>query len=187
MDKETFSNKVVFGFWVYLMTDLLMFGVLFAAYLVLKDSTFGGPGANELFDLRSALSETLILLSSSFSAGLGLLAGLRNDRRQFITWSFVTFFLGLTFLLIEISEFRNLILDGNSWSRSSFLSAFFTLVGTHGLHIAAGLFWLSLLIISVFRKGLSESNVRKITLFSLFWHFLDIVWVFIFTIVYLLA
>jgi cytochrome o ubiquinol oxidase subunit 3 len=181
------NDKVVFGFWVYLMTDLLMFAVLFATYAVLHGNIFNGPSSRELFDLPFALSETLILLTSSFTCGLGMLAVNKNAKNQVIIWFVVTFLLGLSFLGLELSEFSKLVTEGNSWQKSAFLSSFFTLVGTHGLHISVGLLWMSLCMIKVWSSGLTTSIIRKLRLFSLFWHFLDIVWIFIFTIVYLMG
>lgn len=181
------TNKVIFGFWVYLMTDLLMFGVLFATYSVLHGNVFGGPNSHELFNLPFALTETLILLISSFTCGLGVLATRQNSKNYVLLWFGVTFLLGLAFLSLELSEFRRLVAEGNSWQRSAFLSSFFTLVGTHGLHISVGLCWMIINMFYVVTHGLSVSITRKLTLLSLFWHFLDIVWIFIFTIVYLMS
>jgi cytochrome o ubiquinol oxidase subunit III len=181
------DDKTVFGFWVYLMTDLLMFGVLFATYSVLHGSVYNGPGSNQLFDLPFALSETLILLTSSFTCGLALLAALKKSKRFVLFWFGITFLLGLAFLYLELGEFGRFIAQGDSWRRSGFLSSYFTLVGTHGLHITVGLFWMSIAMINVWKKGLTGSMIRKVTLLSLFWHFLDIIWIFIFTIVYLMG
>lgn len=175
------------GFWIYLMTDLLMFSVLFATYAVLKNATFGGPSGRELFDLPYALIETMLLLISSFTCGVGMLFARRNDKTKTLAFFGITFLLGLSFIGMELNEFSNLAHEGNTPQRSAFLSSFFTLVGTHGLHITSGLIWLAILLIYILRKGLTESAVRKLTLLSLFWHFLDIVWIFIFTVVYLFA
>lgn len=184
---EAEDAKTVFGFWVYLMTDCILFASLFATYAVLQNNTFGGPSARELFSLPFVLTETLLLLTSSFTCGLAILAARRGDSRQVLSWLAATFLLGLGFLGMELFEFSNLIADGDSWRRSGFLSAFFTLVGTHGLHITAGLIWMATLMTQVLRKGLTRSSMRRLTLFALFWHFLDVVWIFIFTIVYLLG
>lgn len=181
------DDKIIFGFWVYLMTDLLMFGVLFAAYSVLHGNIFNGPSSNQLFDLPFALSETLILLTSSFTCGLALLAALKKSKVWVLIWFTITFFLGASFLGLELSEFHRLVVEGNSWHRSAFLSSFFTLVGTHGMHITVGLMWMIILITKIGNQGLSRSMIRKTMLLSLFWHFLDIIWIFIFTIVYLMG
>jgi cytochrome o ubiquinol oxidase subunit 3 len=187
MHNHETNDKAIFGFWVYLMTDLVMFAALFATYAVLRNNTFGGPGGNELFNLPFVLIETLILLTSSFVTGLGILAARANKKNQTLTWFSITFLLGISFLVMELNEFSKLISEGHGPQASAFLSSFFTLVGTHGLHITIGLFWILALLIQIYRKGLTSFNVRKLTMLSLFWHFLDIVWIFIFTIVYLMA
>ncbi|MEO5950042.1 MAG: cytochrome o ubiquinol oxidase subunit III [Candidatus Saccharimonadales bacterium] len=175
------------GFWIYLMTDCLLFGALFATYAVLRDSTFGGPSGKELFDMPFVLVETLILLTSSFICGLLMLAAKANRKKLVITGLVMTFLLGAAFLTLELTEFTKLATEGHSWQASAFLSAFFTLVGTHGLHITAGLLWIGVMIWQISRIGLTEGVVRRLTLFSLFWHFLDVIWIFIFTFVYLLG
>lgn len=181
------ADRHIFGFWVYLMTDLVLFAVLFAAYAVLQGNTFGGPGPFQLFSLPNALAETLILLTSSFTCGLATLAAQRGKVNQTISWLVVTFVLGATFLTLELSEFSKFVASGNSWQRSAFLSSFFTLVGTHGLHITVGLFWIVIAIIMIKLRGLTPSVTSKLARFTLFWHFLDIVWIFIFTMVYLMG
>jgi cytochrome o ubiquinol oxidase subunit 3 len=177
--------KTVFGFWVYIMTDCILFASLFATFAVLRNSTFGGPSGAELFSLPFVLAETLILLTSSFTCGLAILSA-HQQRKNWVLGLFaITFLLGVAFLTLEIHEFRHLALEGNSWRRSGFLSAFFTLVGTHGAHITAGLLWMAILLPRVAKKGLNELNIKRLTMLSLFWHFLDVVWIFIFTIVYM--
>jgi cytochrome o ubiquinol oxidase subunit 3 len=184
---EHHTDKTPFGFWVYLMTDLIMFAVLFATYAVLRDSTHGGPTAQELFSLPLALSETLILLTSSFTCGLGILAARSGNLRNTLLFFGLTFLLGVAFLFLEIMEFTELIAEGHHWGQSAFLSAFFTLVGTHGLHILSGLLWMTVIFGYLLRRGMTEPIVRKLVLLGVFWHFLDIVWIFIFTVVYLFA
>ena len=181
------NDTITLGFWIYLMTDLVMFSVLFASYAVLHTSTFGGPTSHDLFKLPFVLVETCILLTSSFTTGLMLLAVQKQKVKSIVSWLVVTGILGVTFLAMEIYEFNNLIKDGASFTQSAFLSSYFALVGTHGVHIAIGLLWIIIMIIALLRRGLSPSNARKLTLFSLFWHFLDIVWIFIFTMVYLMG
>ncbi len=181
------DSKTLTGFWVYLMTDCILFASLFATYTVLRGNTFGGPSGQELFSLPFVLLETLILLTSSFTCGLAMLAAHRDDKKQVLAWFGTTFLLGLAFLTLELTEFRHLAEEGNSWRRSGFLSAFFTLVGTHGLHIATGLLWMIALMPQVLRRGLVKATVKRLMMLSLFWHFLDIVWIFIFTIVYLMG
>ncbi len=184
------DGKTLAGFWIYLMTDCVLFASLFATYAVLRNNTHGGESAGELFSLPFVLVETLILLVSSFTCGLGLLAarsGSKSRMRQVFGWFGVTFLLGMAFLGMELYEFRELAHEGNDWQRSGFLSAFFTLVGTHGLHITAGLLWIGVMLVKVYREGLTSAHVRRLTLLSMFWHFLDIVWIFIFTFVYLMG
>ncbi len=181
------ADRHAFGFWVYLMTDLIIFGVLFAVYFVLKPNTFGGPSSNDLFSLPTALANTLVLLTSSFTCGLATLAARRGKVNQTIAWLAVTFVLGATFLTLEIAELSRFVAIGASWQRSAFLSAFFTLVGTHGLHISVGLLWIVVAIIQLKLKGLTPAVVSKLDRFTLFWHFLDIVWIFIFATVYLMG
>jgi len=179
------AEKTYFGFWVYLLTDLLIFATLFATYVVLKNNTFGGEGAAKLFSLPYALTETLILLFSSFTSGLGFIAARKLQKTQVFVWYGITFLLGCSFLYMELSEFSHLFAEGNTFQKSAFLSSFYTLVATHGLHIATGLFWMLLVFVYVFKKGLTRHAVNKLTLLSVFWHFLDLVWIFIFTVVYL--
>lgn len=187
IQSEQTDDKATFGFWVYLMTDLVIFAGLFATYAVLKTSTFGGPAAGDLFDMPHALVETLILLTSSFTCGLAMLFAHQGNLKRVIAWFSVTFLLGGGFLTMELNEFSGFIAKGNTAQSSAFLSAFFTLVGTHGLHIAVGLLWIVIMIIALAIRGLTPSNIRKLTALSMFWHFLDLVWIFIFTFVYLLA
>jgi cytochrome o ubiquinol oxidase subunit III len=179
------ESRTMFGFWLYLMTDFVLFSVLFAVYAVLHANTFGGPGPTELFSLPYVLAETLILLTSSFTCGLATIALQRQRKQQVFVFFALTFLLGAAFLGLELREFHQLAAEGNSWHRSGFLSGFFTLVGTHGLHITAGLAWMAVLLFRLKQRGFTRLTVRQLTLLSLFWHFLDVVWIFIFTIVYL--
>lgn len=187
MDNHNTNDKTLFGFWIYLMTDLIMFAALFAAYAVLRNNTFGGISMHEIFNPPFVLAETLMLLTSSFTCGVGLLYAKSGNKKKTVLFFVITFLLGIAFLVMELSEFSHLLATGNSFTRSAFLSAFFSLVGTHGLHIIAGLLWIGILLVNIYRRGLTEGNIRKLTLLSLFWHFLDIVWIFIFTIVYLMG
>ena len=184
MDRDT---KVIFGFWVYIMTDCVLFASLFATYAVLHNNTNGGLSGRDLFSLPYILTETMLLLTSSFTCGLAMLAMHRAQVRKLVTWLGVTFILGASFLGMELKEFHSLAVEGNSWHRSGFLSSYFTLVGTHGLHITIGLLWMVIVVWQLRRRGLTCGAIRRLTLLSMFWHFLDIVWIFIFTIVYLLG
>ncbi len=181
------NDRVMFGFWIYLMTDLLMFAVLFAVYAVLHGRTLGGESARDLLSLPLALTETLILLTSSFTCGIGMIAARQHNKARTLLWFGITFALGLVFLSLELREFAELIHEGHTLTSNAFLSSFFVLVGTHGLHITSGLLWMAITLAFVISRGLNSHMVRKLTLLSLFWHFLDIVWIFIFTIVYLKA
>jgi len=185
--EQTLHDKTTFGFWVYLMTDCVLFAALFATFAVLRNNTFGGPSGRELFDMPFVLAETLILLTSSFTCGLAMLAAHRQNKRLVLALFGITFLLGIAFLTLELTEFTHLVHEGNSWQRSGFLSAFFTLVGTHGAHITAGLLWMLVLLPRVWKRGVTYMTMRRLTLLSLFWHFLDIIWIFIFTIVYLMG
>lgn len=181
------QEKKTLGFWIYLMTDCLLFAALFATFAVLRGGTFGGPSGAEIFDLPFVLLETIVLLTSSFTVGLAILGAARGYKKQTLFWLIVTFALGAFFLGLELSEFTKLAAEGNSWTRSGFLSSYFTLVGTHGLHIAIGLLWLIVMIVRLWRFKFKQTDLNRLALFGLFWHFLDVVWIFIFTIVYLIG
>ena len=186
-EEKTLLNRTTVGFWLYLMTDCILFASLFATFAVLRTATAGGPSAIEIFELPLALTETIILLTSSLTCGLALIA-LKNRNIRGILWGLAaTYILGVAFLVIEIGEFAKLASEGHDWQQSAFLSSYFTLVGTHGLHILIGLIWLVVMAVVLLRKGLTPKVTRQLTLFGLFWHFLDLVWIFIFTIVYLLG
>ena len=180
------EGNALFGFWVYLMSDCVLFASLFATFVVLRNNTFGGPSGAQLFNLPYVLLETIVLLTSSFTNGLALLSAQRRKLQQTLVWLGVTFALGVTFLTLEISEFHKFALLGDSWHRSGFLSAYYTLVGTHGAHITIGLIWMAVMAVYIVKRGLNNPLVlKRIRMLSLFWHFLDVVWIFIFTIVYL--
>jgi len=179
------SLRTQLGFWLYLMTDCMLFASLFAVYAVSQTATANLPGPKDLFELPLVMLETGLLLLSSFTCGLALVMASRGKINHLLGFLVATFILGIAFLFVELHEFQTLISEGYDWSASAFLSSFFVLVGTHGLHIFIGLIWLLVLIVLLLRKGLSENIQHKLKLFSLFWHFLDLVWIFIFTIVYL--
>lgn len=183
--QEDADDRAMFGFWVYLMTDLLMFAVLFAVYAVLHNNTVGEETGRELFSLPLALTNTILLLTSSFTVGIGMIAARRGNKNQTIIWFAITFLLGLAFLSLELWEFRELTHEGFTLGTNAFMSSFYVLLGTHGLHIFSGLLWMGVTMGYIMKRGLNRHMVRKLSMLSLFWHFLDIVWIFIFTIVYL--
>ena len=175
------------GFWLYIMSDLVLFAALFATYAVLSRNYAGGPTGRELFDLPYVFAETMLLLLSSATFGLAMLAGHRGGKIRVMTWLGVTFVLGLAFIVMEINEFHGMIMDGHGPQRSGFLSAYFTLVGTHGAHVASGLLWIAVMAGQIALKGLTSPVQSRLMRLSIFWHFLDIVWVGVFTIVYLMG
>jgi len=178
---------VAYGFWIFLLSDFILFSGLFATYAVLSDQTAGGPTGAELFNLRNVFIETMCLLLSSYSCGIGALAAERRHIDYFYVTAVFTFLLGAAFLFIEFSEFAGMINAGAGPWRSAFLSAFFTLVGTHGAHVTLGLLWFIYMIAQVFVKGLRPHVLRRLLCFSLFWHALDIVWIGVLTLVYLMG
>lgn len=186
MTTEVYS-KTTFGFWIYLMTDCILFATLFATYAVLHSSTFGGPSSRELFSLPHAFIETMILLFSSVTCGFCLLSSIKMQKTRVLAWLITTFVLGSLFITMELIEFKELVHQGNGPQRSAFLSAFFTLVGTHGLHVTIGLLWILVMLFQVSFQGITSLTFRRLALFGLFWHFLDLVWIFIFTFVYLMG
>lgn len=184
--QDTYS-KTILGFWMYLMTDCLVFASLFCTYAILHRETFGGPTSKDIFKLDTAFIETMILLFSSITCGLAMLASLKDRKHQVLIWLAVSFALGASFIALELHEFAELVHQGNSWTRSAFLSSFFTLVGTHGLHVSIGLLWMAVMMGQIFFAGINIDTFRRLSTFSLFWHFLDLIWIFIFTFVYLMG
>lgn len=184
---EHVGSVTVFGFWIYLMTDCILFATIFATYAVLVDSVAGGPSGAQIFELPYVLIETFCLLVSSITYGFAMLAMHRGDKQKLLGWLAVTFLLGLAFIGLEINEFHKLISEGFGPNRSAFLSGFFTLVGTHGLHVICGLLWMAVLMFQVRAKGLTDTNQTRLRCLSLFWHFLDVVWICVFTVVYLMG
>lgn len=183
--QEEADDRALFGFWVYLMTDLLMFAVLFGVYAVLRNNTDGGETGRELFSLPLSLTQTVILLTSSFTCGIGMIAARRREKSLVLLWFGITFVLGLAFLALSLYEFTTLIDEGQTLGTNAFMSSFYLLLGTHGLHILFGLLWMGVTMGYIVKRGLNSHMIRKLTMLSLFWHFLDIVWIFIFTIVYM--
>src|ERR1700756_5844982 len=176
---------VAYGFWIFILSDIVMFSGLFAAYAVLRSNTAGGPTGAELFNLRNVFIETMCLLFSSYTCGLGALSAERRQPGRFLIFAAFTFVLGAAFLFIEATEFARMVEKGAGPSRSGFLSAFFTLVGMHGLHVTSGLIALIYLAAQVITFGLPAAVLRRLLCWSLFWHALEIVWVGVFTLVYL--
>lgn len=184
-DGHNAGSMTVLGFWLYLMSDCLIFSVLFATFGVLSSATAGGPDGHLLFELEYVAKETVLLLVSSVTFGFAMLA-LRDARpARVLVWLALTFVLGAGFIAMEVHEFAALVAEGAGPGRSAFLSAYFTLVGTHGLHVTAGLLWLGVMMHQVWRFGLDGMVRRRLACLSLFWHFLDLVWICVFTVVYL--
>ncbi len=181
------ENGTMLGFWLYLMSDCLIFAVLFAMYGVLGRNYAAGPGPAQLFDLKVVAINTSMLLFSSITYGFAMLEMARNRQTATLIWLAITGAFGAAFVGLELNEFAHLIHDGAGPQRSAFLSSFFTLVGTHGLHVSFGIVWLITLMTQVLKHGLTEANRRRLSCLSLFWHFLDVVWIGVFTFVYLLG
>ena len=179
------GGNTVLGFWIYLMSDCLIFAILFATFGVLSESYAGGPSGRELFDLPYVAGETLLLLVSSFTFGVAMLNMAARRTDNVIVWLLVTFLLGTGFIAMEVHEFAHLLAEHAGPDRSAFLSAYFVLVGTHGLHVTAGLLWLVVMMHQIARYGLDGIVRRRLSCLSLFWHFLDLVWICVFTFVYL--
>ena len=186
LGEESLANQVL-GFWIYLMSDLVLFSAIFATFAVLCHNYAGGPTGKQLFDLRYVLEETMLLLTSSATCGLAMTAVQEGNKTLVMLGLAVTFLLGLGFIAMEMNEFHRLVLGGAGPERSAFLSAFFTLVGTHGAHVGFGLLWMATAIVQVGVRGLGASVQSRLMRLSMFWHFLDIVWIGVFTTVYLLG
>lgn len=181
---SNYDETSLFGFWLYILSDCMLFAGLFATFAVLRGQTFGGITNEGLLNLQFLFIETMALLASSYAMGLALVY---NERIKTLRALAVALILGLIFLGLEWYEFYGLIISGNGPSRSAFLSSFFTLVGTHGLHVLMGSLWMAVLMYFIYARGLTAGNARKLKMLALFWHFLDLIWIFIFTIVYLFS
>ncbi|PZU09901.1 MAG: cytochrome o ubiquinol oxidase subunit III [Sphingomonas sp.] len=181
------GGSTALGFWIYLMSDCLIFAMLFAAFGVFGSSYAGGPKPSELFELPLVAVNTAMLLFSSITYGFAVIAMDENKKSATLGWLAITGVFGACFLGIELYEFHNLILEGAGPDRSAFLSSFFTLVGTHGLHVTFGIIWLVTLMVQLSRGGLTTANRRRVMCLSMFWHFLDVVWIGVFTFVYLMG
>jgi cytochrome o ubiquinol oxidase subunit 3 len=186
-EHEHSGGSTMLGFWIYLMSDCLVFAVLFATYGVLGRNYAAGPSGADLFDLRLVAVNTAMLLLSSITYGFAMLAMDKGRQAAVQGWLAITGLFGLAFIGIELYEFAHLIHEGATPMRSAFLSSFFTLVGTHGLHVTFGLIWLVVLMTQVAKQGLIEANRRRLMCLSMFWHFLDVVWIGVFTFVYLMG
>lgn len=181
------GGNSVFGFWIYLMSDCILFATLFATYAVLSGSFAGGPTGKDIFELPYVLVETFCLLFSSVTYGFAMLAMHKGNQSGVMKWLAVTFLFGAAFIGMEINEFSHLIAEGFGPDRSAFLSGFFALIGTHGLHVFSGLVWMIVLMVQVVQNGLTATNQTRLMCLSLFWHFLDVVWICVFTVVYLMG
>jgi cytochrome o ubiquinol oxidase subunit 3 len=179
------GSKTTLGFWIYLMSDCLIFATLFATFGVLANATAGGPTGGHLFEVPYVLGETLLLLASSFTFGLAMIGMQHRRHAQIMGWLAATFALGAGFVAMEVIEFAKLIGDGAGPHVSAFLSAYFVLVGTHGLHVTCGLLWIAIMMHQVYKFGLTGVTRRRLNCLSLFWHFLDLIWICVFTFVYL--
>jgi cytochrome o ubiquinol oxidase subunit 3 len=175
------------GFWIYLMTDLMLFSAFFATYMVLRHGVNGGVGPADIVMPEYALTQTLLLLASSFTCGLAYTALRHHHKNQALSFLGATIVLGLAFLAMEVYEFSSLYYESHSWMSSAFLSGFFGLVGLHGLHILSGLVWALFIGDYISKKGTTEHSLRKFGMFTAFWHFLDIIWIFVFSIVYMMG
>ncbi|NNU83626.1 cytochrome aa3 quinol oxidase subunit III [Geobacillus sp. BMUD] len=181
------SRLNILGFWIFLGAEVALFATLFATYLVLFQRTGSGPTAGELFEVKDVLIETLLLLTSSFTCGLAIFEMRRGRMSGLLAWLLVTLLLGAGFITFEIREFIHYVHEGATMQTSAFLSSFFVLVGTHGAHVSLGIGWMILIIIQLLQRGFTPKTARKVFMVSLYWHFLDVVWIFIFTLVYLLG
>ncbi|GAE94630.1 AA3-600 quinol oxidase subunit IIII [Gracilibacillus boraciitolerans JCM 21714] len=180
------SQMNILGFWVFLGAEIVLFATLFASYFVLEHNTAGGPGGGaDIFVLKDVLIETFLLLTSSFTSGLAIHAMRNHDKKGLLLWMIATLLLGAGFLFMEINEFLHFIHEGATIQTSGFTAGLFTLLGTHGAHVTFGIIWISLLLVQLVRRGITEKTSSKLFIASLYWHFLDVVWIFIFTFVYL--
>lgn len=186
-DHHDTDTTDVFGFWIYIMSDCVIFASLFAAFAVLHNNTYIDYGVKQFLDLPYILAETILLLVSSLTCGMAMLSMYKDKLHRCKSWLFVTLILGLSFVVLEVNEFIHLIHEGHGPGTSAAMSVFFTLVGTHGFHVSMGLLWMCVMLVQLFKFQLSKDVKRRLTYFAMFWAFLDIVWIFVFTIVYLMG
>jgi cytochrome o ubiquinol oxidase subunit III len=180
-------SKTLFGFWVFLMTDFVLFGALFATYAVLRNSTFGGPSGHDLFNLHYTLIQSIILLIGSYTSGMAGACAHRRKKGWTIVMLLLTFILGAAFFCMLMHEICLFMQANHRWEQSAFLSMFYTIVATHGLHILFGLLWILVMLIPLGQNGITPINLRRVSCLRMFWQFLNIIWVFVFTLVYLLG
>ncbi|HVW58085.1 MAG TPA: cytochrome o ubiquinol oxidase subunit III [Rhizobiaceae bacterium] len=186
-EEEHPHSSTLLGFWIYIMSDTLIFAVLFATFGVLRDRYAGGPTPQEVLEIPTVALNTAMLLISSITCGFAMLEMVRNRKAATLFWLLVTGLFGAAFVGLELREFFGLVAEGAGPQRSAYLSAFFTLVGTHGTHVTIGIIWLITLMVQIARKGLIHENTRRLMCFSMFWHFLDVIWIGVFSVVYLLG
>ncbi|OXS61470.1 cytochrome aa3 quinol oxidase subunit 3 [Bacillus sp. V-88] len=177
----------IFGFWIFLGAEMSLFATIFAAFFALKSGTMGGPLPSEVFDMKNTIIMTLLLLISSFTSGLSINELRKRNVKSMMVWLIITLLFGLGFLYMEISEFINLVHEGATIGTNAFWSSFYILTGTHGLHVSVGILWILLVMFQVKKRGLNPDTAKKLFVSSLYWHFLDFVWIFVFTSVYLLG
>jgi cytochrome aa3-600 menaquinol oxidase subunit 3 len=186
LEYQTEQNKMnILGFWVFLGAEIILFSTLFATFEVLKNQYAGGPTPKDLFEINGVLTETLLLLTSSFTCGIAIYEMHRHNKKGLLIWMAITLLLGAGFVGMEITEFTKYVHEGATMQTSAFLSGFFVLLGTHGLHVSMGIGWAIMVMIQIAKKGLTPVTARKTFIIGLYWHFLDVVWIFIFTFVYL--
>jgi cytochrome aa3-600 menaquinol oxidase subunit 3 len=186
LEYQTEQNRMnILGFWIFLGAEIILFGTLFAMYGVLNARYAGGPTPKDLFEIKGIMVETILLLTSSFTCGLAIYEMRRNNRNGLLLWFIITLLLGAGFVFMEVTEFVNYVHEGATMQTSAFLSSFFILLGTHGLHVSMGIGWATMVIIQILKRGLTPVTARKTYIIGLYWHFLDVVWIFIFTFVYL--
>lgn len=181
------ESKVIFGFWIFILTDFIVFATLFATYAVLHNNTYGGAGIKDILDLPYVLGQSLIFLTSSLSYGLAVVALKKGELQRVMQWLALTFILGLLFVGLEYTEFARIIQNGHSWQSSAFFSSFFTLVGLHGVHVVIGLLWMVIVMIQLTMQKITPTMKTRLACLGLFWDFLNIIWIFIFSIVYLMG
>ncbi|HDX9579300.1 cytochrome aa3 quinol oxidase subunit III [Bacillus cytotoxicus] len=179
------SRLNILGFWVFLGAEIVLFATLFASYLVLAGRTADGPTSAQLFEVKPVMIETLLLLTSSFTCGIAIHEMRKENKNGMLLWFIITLLLGAGFLYMEVEEFMMYVGQGATLQTSGFLSGFFVLLGTHGAHVTGGIIWATCVIIQILKRGLTPVTARKVFIISLYWHFLDVVWIFIYTLVYL--